>query len=73
MMRMAGFTVALALMVIGATIAFRVDGNEFSHHQEVEILRHLKRLNKPAVKSIKVGILYKFHEEKLIRMNYSWL
>ncbi|CAN6994854.1 unnamed protein product [Brassica rapa subsp. trilocularis] len=51
MMRMASFTVAL--MVIAATIAIRVDGHEFSHHQEVKILRHLKRLNKPAVKSIK--------------------
>ncbi|KAF2566586.1 hypothetical protein F2Q68_00023907 [Brassica cretica] len=52
MMRMASFTVAL--MVIAATITIRVDGHEFSHHQEVKILRHLKRLNKPAVKSIKL-------------------
>ena len=54
-MSMAGFTVALALMVIVSTIAVRVDGNEFSHHKEVKILRHLKRLNKPPVKSIKVS------------------
>ncbi|KAL0862159.1 hypothetical protein Bca101_041277 [Brassica carinata] len=36
-----------------ASIAIRVDGNEFSHHQEVKMRRHLKRLNKPPVKSIK--------------------
>ncbi|CAL9236865.1 unnamed protein product [Arabidopsis halleri] len=51
MMRMTGFIVAL--MVTAAIFVICVDGNEFFDRREIKVLRHLKRFNKPAVKSIK--------------------
>ncbi|KAL0862161.1 hypothetical protein Bca101_041279 [Brassica carinata] len=50
-MGMAGFTVAL--MMIGVIISPCVYGREFSDHQEIEVERLLKRLNKHALISIK--------------------
>ncbi|KAJ4892289.1 hypothetical protein Rs2_32037 [Raphanus sativus] len=50
-MGMAGYTVAL--MMIGVIISPCVYGKEFSDHKEIEIERLLKRLNKPALLSIK--------------------
>lgn len=66
MMKMAGFTVAL--MVIAVTITICVDGNEFSNHREVKILRQLKRLNKPGLKSIEVSYT-NFMSKNYINMN----
>ncbi|KAG7574856.1 Neprosin activation peptide [Arabidopsis suecica] len=51
MMRMTGFIVAL--MVTAAIFVICVDGNEFFDPREIKVFRHLKRFNKPAVKSIK--------------------
>uniref|UniRef100_A0A0D3BPQ9 Neprosin PEP catalytic domain-containing protein n=1 Tax=Brassica oleracea var. oleracea TaxID=109376 RepID=A0A0D3BPQ9_BRAOL len=50
-MGMAGFTIAL--MMIGVIISPCVYGKEFSDHQEIEVEKLLKLLNKPARKSIK--------------------
>ena len=50
---MAGFTIAL---MIGVIISPCVYGKEFSDHQEIEVEKLLKLLNKPALKSIKVQI-----------------
>ncbi|WZZ48455.1 hypothetical protein YC2023_048562 [Brassica napus] len=50
-MGMAGFTIAL--MMIGVIISPCVYGKEFSDHQEIEVEKLLKLLNKPALKSIK--------------------
>ncbi|CAH2058051.1 unnamed protein product [Thlaspi arvense] len=51
MMGVAGFTVAL--MVMTAIVSPCVSEKEFSDHREIKIQRLLKRLNKPALKSIK--------------------
>ncbi|CAN6830941.1 unnamed protein product [Brassica oleracea] len=50
-MGMAGFTIAL--MMIGVIISPCVYGKELSDHQEIEVEKLLKLLNKPALKSIK--------------------
>ncbi|XP_056843434.1 uncharacterized protein LOC108836396 [Raphanus sativus] len=50
-MGMAGLTVAL--MMIGVIISPCVNGDELSDHKEIEVERLLKRLNKPALISIK--------------------
>ncbi|EFH56355.1 hypothetical protein ARALYDRAFT_903838 [Arabidopsis lyrata subsp. lyrata] len=50
-MRMTGFIVAV--MVTAVIFVICVDGNEFFDHREIKVLRHLKRFNKPTVKSIK--------------------
>ncbi|KAL0720607.1 hypothetical protein Bca4012_035206 [Brassica carinata] len=50
-MGMAGYTVAL--MMIGVIISPCLYGKEFSDHQEIEVERLLKRLNKHALLSIK--------------------
>jgi len=60
-MRMTGFIVAM--MIAAAIFTTCVDGNKFFYHREIKVLRHLKRFNKPALKSIKVHILYKFHDK----------
>ncbi|KAL9302753.1 putative neprosin [Arabidopsis thaliana] len=51
MRRMTGFIVAM--MVAAAIFTTCVDGNKFFYHREIKVLRHLKRFNKPALKSIK--------------------
>ena len=54
-MRMAGFTVALMMVMIGVIIMSPcVYGEEFSDRKEIEVERLVKRLNKHALISIKV-------------------
>lgn len=53
-MGVAAFSVAL--MMIAVIISPCVYGEEFSDHHEIEVKRLKKRLNKPALKSIKVYV-----------------
>lgn len=63
-MGMVGYTVALVVITVIASPC--VYGKQLSDQQEIKVQRLLKRLNKPAHKSIKV-----FKQESIIFCGYK--